>query len=206
MYRVWPGNAIGVRTVKPIPVDVWHQVSATYDGSSTAAGLQLFLNGQRLATEVLRDEVKKSANVKVDHGGEFVIGQRFRARGLAGGLIDDVRLYTRNLTSDELQSLSSGEPAKLTAQTYVSAIDESARAAFAALNEARKAVVMAEEVMNEIPVMQETEQPRPAHVLARGQYDAPINDETRVARAVLSGLPISFPAMARRIVPGLQDG
>ncbi len=86
MYRVWPGNAIGVRTIDPIPVDVWHQISATYDGSSTAAGLKIYLNGKRLETSVLRDDVKKSANVEVDHGGEFVVGQRFRARGLAGGL------------------------------------------------------------------------------------------------------------------------
>ena len=31
---------------------------------------------------------------------------------------------------------------------------------------------MAEEVMNEIPVMREMEHPRETHLLARGQYDA----------------------------------
>ncbi|MBB3207212.1 hypothetical protein FHS27_003031 [Rhodopirellula rubra] len=193
MYRVWPGNAIGVRSKDPIPVDQWHQITATYDGSSTASGLQLFLNGVPLETIVLRDKIKKSANVKVDHGGEFVIGQRFRARGLAGGLIDDIRLYTRVLTPDELQSLASGKSVPVSESTYISAIDPPARAAWDALNEARHSLVMAEEVMDEVPIMEETEQPRETHLLARGQYDAPKNDQTRVQRSVLSGLPLTFP-------------
>jgi Protein of unknown function (DUF1553) len=52
---------------------------------------------------------------------------------------------------------------------------------------------MAEEVMNEIPIMEETDTPRPAHVLARGQYDAPKNDDTLVRRRTLSGLPVMIP-------------
>ena len=72
LYRVWPGNGSGVRTTAPIPKDEWQQVTATYDGSSQARGLLIYLNGKPLATTVLRDNIKKSANVKVDHGGEFV--------------------------------------------------------------------------------------------------------------------------------------
>ena len=203
MYRVWPGNAIGVRTAKPIPQDVWHQISATYDGSSAAAGLKIYLNGKQLPTIVLRDSVKKSANVKVDHGGEFVVGQRFRARGLAGGLIDDVRIYQRELTPLELGYLATGEIGQATPEYFASAIDEKCRAAMKSLNDARQAVVMAEEVMNEIPIMQELAEPRPAHVLARGQYDAPTDESTLVKRDVLSGLSIPFPQDAPRDRLGL---
>ncbi|QDT04773.1 Planctomycete cytochrome C [Rubripirellula lacrimiformis] len=197
MARVWPGNAISVRTTEPIPVDRWQQVTATYDGSSRAAGLKLYLNGDLLETETIRDELKKSCNVKVDHGGEFVIGQRFRARGLAGGLIDDVRVYYRALTPIELKILSHG-PTSLTGDKpsfdyYASAVDAEVRSSQAALTAARKSFVMAEEVINEIPVMRETETPRPAHQLARGEYDAPKNDETLVRRATLSGLPVGLP-------------
>lgn len=193
MYRVWPGNAIGVRTSEPLPADTWHQISATYDGSSKAAGLKLFLNGEPLDTEVLRDDIRKSSNVKVDHGGDFVIGQRFRARGLAGGLIDDVRLYLRNLTSTELRYLASGSFDQPSHDYYASAIDEACRIAFDQLNAARHAVVMAEEAMHEIPVMQEMEQPRETHLLARGLYDAPTSEDTRVERDVLTGLTLPFP-------------
>ncbi|MGB7348030.1 MAG: DUF1553 domain-containing protein [Pirellulaceae bacterium] len=196
LYRVWPGNACGIRTVDPIPVNQWHQIAATYDGSSTAAGMQLLLNGKPLKTMVLRDQLKKSCNVVVDHGGEFVVGQRFRSRGLDGGLIDDVRLYTRDLTTNELNSLATGDAIEPTLDFFVSAIDQPSRDAMARLTAARKAVVMAEEVMDEIPIMREMTQPRPAHVLARGEYDAPKNADTLVNRQVLSKLPIAFPENA----------
>ncbi|TWU57301.1 DUF1553 domain-containing protein [Rubripirellula reticaptiva] len=193
MYRVWPGNAIGVRTVDPIPVDQWHQVTATYDGSSAASGLLLFLDGKPLETVVLRDELKKSCNVLVDHGGEFVVGQRFRARGLDGGLIDDVRVYTRALTMSEISQLVTGKTSlddDAYYAYYTTAIDEAARAAMSKLTDARKAWVMAEEVMNEIPIMREMPEVRSAHVLARGQYDAVTSDKTLVNRQTLSAIPI----------------
>ena len=193
MYRVWPGNAIGVRATRPIPPDQWHQISATYDGSSRAGGLKLYLNGQLLETITLRDDVKKSANVEVDHGGEFVVGQRFRARGLDGGLIDDVRVYTRRLTPLELRYLATGDFGDPTPEYFTSAVDEACRAAQDTLAAARKNLVMAEEVMDEIPIMREMDEPRPAHVLARGQYDAPTDETTRVERGVLSGLSVPFP-------------
>lgn len=193
MYRVWPGNAIGVRTNDPIPQDQWHQVTASYDGSSQASGLKIFLNGKPLATEILRDELKKSANVKVDHGGEFVVGQRFRARGFDGGLIDDVRVYERALTESELEYLASGKVGEVTLGYFVSAIDEPSRELMSALTEARQEYVMVEESMNEVPIMLEMQEPRVAHVLARGQYDAPTNEQTKVTRRTLSELPLAFP-------------
>ena len=193
MARVWPGNAIAVRSVDPIPAGRWLQVAATYDGSSRANGLGLFLDGVRLETEVLRDNIKKQANVKVDHGGEFVIGQRFRARGFDGGLIDDVRIYDRALTLSELRHLASGDPLQADADYFASAIDQTARSAMQTLTEAREAVVMAEEVMNEIPIMSEMDRPRPAHVLARGQYDAPTSEETLVRRDTPLKQSLLFP-------------
>ncbi|TWT68535.1 Planctomycete cytochrome C [Crateriforma conspicua] len=192
MYRVWPGNAIGVRTVDPIPADVWHQLSATYDGSSDAEGLRLYLNGVPLPTRVLRNDIKKSSNVKVDHGGEFVVGQRFRARGLTGGLIDDVRLYQRQLTAPELGYLATGRWEGDLADVYVSALDSECRDAMGRLTKARQAVVMAEEAMNEIPIMQEWDTPRETHLLARGQYDAPTDDSTRVQRDVPTAIELPW--------------
>ncbi len=205
MYRVWPGNAIGVRTAAPISVDRWQQLTATYDGSSTAAGLKLYLDGQPLALDVLRDKVVKSANAKISHGGQLVIGQRFRSRGLAGGLIDDVRLYERELAPTEIAHLATGAPLTATPAYYASAIDEECRAAAKQLRAARQAYVMAEEVMQEVPIMEELDEPRPAHVLARGQYDAPTSDETLVSRQTFAKLGPAFPAGASHDRLGLAQ-
>ncbi|MEQ8836221.1 MAG: DUF1553 domain-containing protein, partial [Lacipirellulaceae bacterium] len=193
MYREWPGNAIGVRSKEKIPLDQWHQVAVTYDGSSKAKGLKLFLNGKELETTVLRDRIKKRAMVKVMHGGTLTIGQRWRDRGFDGGLVDDVRVYGRDLAPTEVNHLATGEPVEQTADYFANVIDEGAKEALTKLTEARKALVMAEEVIQEMPIMEEMAEPRETHVLARGVYDAPTSDETRVTRSTLSELPLEFP-------------
>ena len=58
LYRVWPGNAIGVRTKEPIPLDRWQQLAATYDGSSTAAGLNS-ISMANARPRNLRDNVRQ---------------------------------------------------------------------------------------------------------------------------------------------------
>ena len=192
LYRVWPGNGIGMRTKQPIPADRWQQLAATYDGSSQPNGLKIYLNGELLETEVLRSRITKSANVLVDHGGEMVIGQRFRARGFTEALIDDVRVYNRALVTTELRHLATGSPLQLTREYFASALDNTCRKALAELTDAHQAFVLAEEAMNEIPVMEELPEPRPAHILARGEYDAPTSDETLVRRNTFTAIMPKF--------------
>ena len=114
-------------------------------------------------------------------------------------------MFTRDLTTPELRFLATGKPQKLTADYYASAIDEAARAAKAKLTEARRDFVMAEEVMNEVPVMEEMERPRETHILARGQYDSPTNDDTKVRRDTFSDITLPFPEDAPRDRRGLAQ-
>jgi Protein of unknown function (DUF1553)/Protein of unknown function (DUF1549)/Concanavalin A-like lectin/glucanases superfamily/Planctomycete cytochrome C len=205
LYRIWPGNAIGIRSEEPIPPDQWHQIVACYDGSSEASGLSLYLNGKKLATKILRDKLLKSCMVKVDHGGNFVLGQRFRARGFDGGLIDDARLFSRALSETEIEHLALGTAIDPTFEYFTSVQDESCRVAWSAWLEAEKAFVMAEESIDEIPVMEEMVTPRPAYVLARGEYDAPKTDETMVHRDIPAKVGLPFPADAARDRLGLAQ-
>lgn len=193
LYRVWPGNGIGVRTSEPIPEDQWVQLTASYDGSSRAEGLKLYLNGKPLATETLRDKFTKSANLFAEAGGGLVIGQRFRSRGFTNGLIDDVRFYSRTLAETELRHLATGSPIEFTLGYFQSAVDTKARAALEELLAARVKLVAVEEEIQEVPVMEELPEPRPAHILARGQYDAPTSDETLVTRDTFEKISPEFP-------------
>src|SRR5262249_19656911 len=40
--RFWPGNALAVRSIDPVPLDEWIHVAVAYDGSAQAAGMSLF--------------------------------------------------------------------------------------------------------------------------------------------------------------------
>ncbi len=191
LYRVWPGNAIGVRTIQPIPAGNLHTLTATYDASSQAKGLKLYLDGNLLEVEILRDEVQKSAAVAVQHGGKFALGYRFRDRGLAGALVDELHLFSRDLTSLEIKHLTQPEllVSKLaeTSSPEVSLYFRSAHSpAYRTWRQQRDStqhdLVLAEEAMQEIPVMKELATPRPAYILARGEYDAPKTEDVRVKR------------------------
>jgi hypothetical protein len=193
-YRVWPGNAIGVVAAEPIAHGEWQHVAVTYDGSSRAAGLRLYLDGGELKTHVLRNRMYKSAAAGAHGAGHFTLGQRFRDRGFKDGEIDDFRAYGRALTSLEIRQLHEGGALQADSNddhyidslrdAYFAAIDANAREATARLREARQELVSVEDEMHEVSVMGELSEPRPTYILARGAYDAPKTDANRVTRDV----------------------
>jgi hypothetical protein len=229
MYRIWPGNAIGVRAKELIDADKWQHIAVTYDGSSRAAGLRLFLNGEELATEITRDKIHKTTTTATYGAGHLTLGQRFRDRGFKDGDIDELRVFDRAITPLEVRNLHHGkalENARRVGQArrdppisetggsretrptlralqeyYFSAVDGRAREAAQKVREARQKLVEAEEPIQEIPVMQETPAPRPAHVLARGAYDAPKTEANRVERDTFSQIliPLSKAAPPNRL-------
>ena len=227
LYRVWPGNAIGVRAEQPIAADQWQHVAVTYDGSSRAARMKLYLNGVELPTVILRDRMHKSAAFAGFGAGHFTLGERFRDRGFKDGEFDELRVYGRDLTPIEVSALhaeataTDGTASHASPQTaasaaifssaseetlrdyYLSAHDAPARDAVAKLRTARQALIAAEDAIHEVSVMKELPEPRPTYLLARGAYDAPKNDETRVSRDVFTDVLPPFPADAPRDRLGL---
>ena len=68
LIHFWPGNAIAVRATRPLPLNAWSRLTATYDGSSRAAGIRLYLDGAPLATEVVRDRLTKDISYRAEAG------------------------------------------------------------------------------------------------------------------------------------------
>jgi len=208
-YRHWPGNAIAVRTGELIEAGKWVHLVWRYDGSSRASGLSLMINGELAAVEAVRDgKLRKSVDIGNPFGPDsrdLLIGQRFRARGLSGGVVDEVKLVRREVSDIEAKqffdgksladALASKDAAALRSY-YLSAIDEPARQSYAELFSAREAFVKHETSIPEIAVMEELPTPRPTYLLFRGQYDAEKTPETLVSRDVpasvmpwIEGLP-----------------
>jgi len=202
MFRHWPGNAIAVRAQQEIPKDVWTHVTVTYDGSSQAAGLRIYLNGKAAQRTLERDHLVKGTGQHT-----LVFGQRFRDKGFKGGQIDELSIFNRALTPVEAGHLFDGRLTAALANSvesevslreyYLSAIDAEARKSYANLAAARQRVVAAEDAQYEIAVMEEMRQNRPTHVLRRGDYDAPRTDENRVERGTPAGILAFDPKLPR---------
>ena len=192
MMRHWPGNAIAIRASSPLPKDEWVHVTLTYDGSSRANGMTLYANGRPMLAATLKDKLYKGIGTHA-----LTFGQRFRERGFAGGLLDELSIFSRALSPLEIARLAGsslpGSDDALRA-FYFSALDAETRLATQTLSVARERVWRAEDPMAEIMDMEELPAPRPTWVLARGVYDAPRPAAARVGRSVPACLPPLTPS------------
>ena len=125
LIHFWPGNAIGVRAKQALPTNEWSHVAVTYDGSSRAAGVQLYLNGELQESEVIRDNLYKDIIHRKEWGDSDVgnihltLAGRFRDNGFKNGLIDDFRVFEMCLREAEVKLVAvqrdeASEPLTLT--------------------------------------------------------------------------------------------
>lgn len=171
LIHFWPGNAIRVRTQKPIAVKTWTHVAVSYDGSSRANGLQIYVNGFGVNTEVVRDHLTR----EISGGGDpFIgLGQRMRDKGFKNGLVDEFRVYSGQLSTDEFWKLADVKPpaGAFGIQPLYSPKLQKAR-------EKRSQIAKS---IPEIMVMREMPEPRPTYILDRGEYSRrgePVSAET----------------------------
>ena len=132
----------------------------------------------------------------------LTIGARFRDSGFKNGLVDDLRVYDQALTAAEVAGAWPGWDSR---PYLLAADDEIARAHFLARvhapsREARAALhrlrVEENRLIARVPelmVMEELPAPRPAHLLARGAYDAPRELVPRDTPASLPPFPADQP-------------
>ncbi|MDA0589586.1 MAG: DUF1553 domain-containing protein [Planctomycetota bacterium] len=180
-----PGNSIRVRSAEPLSVGNWQHLTMTYDGSSRASGIQLFLNGVPAKQTIVRDTLYK--NITGGGGDNITIGERFRDRGFSGGLVDEFRVFSRQLSSLEASQLHDGEalasrlaepvaelgPDELQKlrEYYLSTVDPAAADARKLLREKREALSKAVDGLQEIMVMLDLNSPkRQTFLLGRGLY------------------------------------
>lgn len=180
MCHFWPGDAIAIQTEERIEADRWYHVGVTYDGSSRAAGLKLFLDGQLAEIELVEDHLTRQ--IINWRGGyeDLAIGSRYRDRGFVGGLVDRFEVFDRELSALEIEhlfdgralikSLAAGLDARLF-DYYVAAIDTEAKQRRDELRAARKERDKLVDSIPAITIMREDPTPRQTYVLERGVYD-----------------------------------
>ena len=220
LIHFWPGNAINVRTKAKLRKDEWHHVAITYDGSTKAAGLVIYVNGKMAETEIHKDNLYK--NITGGGGDTIVIGQRFRDVGFAGGLVDDFRVFKRELTGGEVAQIHDGEslakllakPADALGQTerdtlreyFLATSNESHDAQLTKLRASRARVTKLLDGKVEIMVMEEMPlNPRSTFVLKRGVYSAPGERVGAATPRSLSPFPKGAPSNRLGLAKWLVD-
>ena len=206
LIHFWPGNAIAVRANNVLPTNEWSQIVVTYDGSSRAAGIKLFLNGAALETEVIRDTLTKEITYRAEWGDSEVgkihltLGARFRDSGFKNGALDDLGVFDSALTTAEVQTLH-GDKAQPTKEDYLVHQNQTYLAALTDLKNLREQQNDLQNSIREIMTMRELPERRVTHLLKRGAYDAP---GEVVQPEVPSALP-QLPADAPRNRLGLAN-
>ncbi|MFK7741804.1 MAG: DUF1553 domain-containing protein [Planctomycetota bacterium] len=174
LVHFWPGDAIRVRTSQPLPIAQWLHLAVTYDGSSRARGMAIFVDGQRARVDVIRDRLRRE--ITGGGPGDLTLGQRFRDRGLAGGDIDELHVFDRELVGWEVAQLAGRDVALESADVrklYCHTVDETYRGKLAQLEALRRQLGKLRDSTPAIAVMQEVSKPRTTYLRLRGAYDRP---------------------------------
>ena len=201
----WPEDALKVVSRKALEAKKWQHLFITYDGSSKASGVSIYING--VIQEMDRDPDKLQNTIKTK--APFKIGQRKNGDHLEKAGVQDVRLYSRALKVEEIAALRDkprlaylvSKPAdkrtedeqKALYDSYLNTYDQEyigVAGAFAALEteerDIKKRGTIAH-VMNEKPTEAE------AYVLFRGDYDKRREKVTPGTPAMLPPFPAEYP-------------
>ncbi|WP_353720492.1 DUF1553 domain-containing protein [Dyadobacter sp. 676] len=189
MAHTAPSDALTRISKQPVPKDRWVQLTITYDGSSKAAGFKLYVDGREAEMETTMDQLTKDILFKSPVQPGLQIGAWWRGFGLKNAQVDDIVVYNRELTPFETgilarkvswSDIATKNAAQLTATEtavlknyYHSAVDPGMSGARLALRMARTQLADSTGHIRELMVMQEMPKPKQAHILLRGNYDAP---------------------------------
>ena len=189
MAHTWPYNNIVRVTRQKLPKQRWVHLLMTYDGSSRADGLRLYVDGREAPLLTEKDNLYKDIVWEKGRslGGQqpgLQVGADMRGAGFKNGLVDELVVYTRELTAPEAALLaeSPGDHAPKTRVVadvnalfahYLATHSVNFRRQRASLQSLRAERNRLVETIPELMVMEEMKKPRQTHLLKRGVYDAP---------------------------------
>lgn len=212
LIHFWPGNAISIQAKEKLVPNRWTHVVVTYDGSSRASGLKLYVDGSFIETDTIKDKLTKE--ITGGGGDNIALGERFRDRGFKGGQIDEMRVYQRTLNTWEAKALFSSEfsPESLSEaelESYLVSFfrdwDEDRTKYLSDLEVARRESFQLADGIREIMAMEELPTPKRAFVLSRGEYNAPQDEVFAGTPKVLGSLPEGGPKNRLGLARWLTD-
>ena len=98
----WPKNAVKAVSEDQVKPGEWNHVLVTYDGSSKAEGLKVYIGGDSRRLSVSQNTLNGTIKTSVP----FKIGQRNTTARLDGLQLHDLRVYDRALTPEEVKAIT----------------------------------------------------------------------------------------------------
>ncbi|MDX1951257.1 MAG: DUF1553 domain-containing protein, partial [Verrucomicrobiota bacterium] len=205
LIHKWPDDSLKVISKRQIEVDKWTHVFVTYDGSSKAEGIQVYINGERTEVDLQQKNLSNSTRTETP----LKIGQRKNGDNLEKAAVQDVRIYSRLLKEDEIKRLkekpriawivSKEESARSDKDKqdlydfYLTGFDleyKTAAAGLAALEQEEREIKDRGTIAH---VMNEKKEPASAYILFRGEYDKRRDKVDPATPKVLPAFPEDFP-------------
>lgn len=207
-----PHNYIQITANISIPTDEWHHVLFTYDGSSRADGLQLYVDGKKVECSIDYDNLYgsiirrwrkskewKERPIMVFRSGRYHTGEN----GVFQGIIDEVNIFQKMLSPPEVIALYANEsntPFNQEALSTDDLLDHyllNEDREYHSLN-AKMADLLVEKLdlvkdIPEIMVMEDLPQSRKTFILDRGQYNAPTEEVQAATPHIVLPFPESLP-------------
>jgi len=189
-----PQNQLHVVSKTSIAKNQWHQLFFTYDGSSKAEGLKIFIDGLAPEQEILANYLTESIapittrsyipdpNRKVNLGRADNYLYTDTDDGSYAGALDQARMYNRFLTPLEVRSIYE-EDAKVPIREEASSQDllihhlyrqdKKLPQLMSDLSGALAKRTHLLDTVQDVMVISEMEEPRNTFIQIRGQYDSP---------------------------------
>ena len=197
----WESDALKVETEGTVG-EGWHHVVVAYGGTRMAEDARIYVDGVLQKTKFVSDTLYRpfvnaggKFNASLTVGGGAGKDKRFR------GLLDDVRVYGRELRTDEIAMMAAGRPlAELVGKKRSDLEEKQLRLAYLETSEvwrqAQQLRVERERFERTFPsvmIMAEAPERKKTHLLIRGAYDKPGDVVEPGLPAVLPPLPAAAP-------------
>jgi len=172
LISVLPNNYIQVKTKDSIPLKKWTHLLMTYDGSSKASGLHIYINGKATPQFIEYDRLYKSMIPK--RKGDLLIGKSRRGQsgdnGIYIGILDQLSIYDTEILPLQVASLyeqsKSGKEPMVWRPNEDLFLKQSSH-----LKQLYADRLQILDSIKEMMVMEEMQPQRKTYILERGEYN-----------------------------------
>ena len=175
-----PNNYIQIKTKDTLEVGEWAHLLLTYDGSASASGLHLYINGEDIEQSIEYDKLYKSIVPKKK--GDLIVGKSPRGQtgdnGIYIGMLDQLSIYNFEIYSSQAahvyEESKLGKDPVIWSPNEFNYLDQVSE-----LRNLYRDKLQIVDSIKEMMVMEEMKPQRKTYILDRGEYDKPTEEVNR---------------------------